>query len=123
MQSGGSSSLGDLLLAPAAKTRLLQVGRRGDAGSAVAEAVLQGHRGGAVAGIALASGRHGYGSLGNGKEAEVGGMDTVANEKTEDGALGSASGPERHYVGRSGSMASQVVLRQQRGDGAQRGCG
>lgn len=33
-------------------------------------AVLQGRRGGAVAGIVLTSGRHGYGSLVNGMEAE-----------------------------------------------------
>ena len=36
----------------------------------VTEAVLQGHREGAVASIALASERHGYGSPGTGKEAE-----------------------------------------------------
>ena len=54
----------------AVEARLEEDGRRGDAGSVVAEVVLQGRCGGAVAGIALASGRHGYGSLGNGKEAE-----------------------------------------------------
>ena len=65
----------------AVEARLEEDGRRGDAGSAVVEAVLQGHRGGVVAGIALASRRHGYGSLGNGKEAEVGGMDATTGEE------------------------------------------
>ena len=54
----------------AVEARLEEDGCRGDADSAVTEAVLQGCHGGAVAGIALASRRHGYGSLGNGKEAE-----------------------------------------------------